>query len=80
MVYIITEEVIDEIKKLQQADKKKIRRVLENIEKAETIQDIPNVIKVKGTQKKLYRIKITPYRIFFIEVSKVIKILSIERL
>lgn len=79
MKYVFTEKSRTQIKKLQSAEKKKIERVLQYISKAETITDIPNTMKVKGTQSPMYRIKVTPHRVFFVEVSKIINIISVER-
>lgn len=80
MDYVITQKAQKDIEALQTADKKKIARVLESIENATDIIDIPKVQKIKGSKESLYRIKITPYRVFFIAlVSNGVKILSVER-
>ena len=36
-------------------------------------------MKVKGTQANIYRIKITPLRVLFVEVTKIINIISVEK-
>ena len=69
MIYRVSEKVARQISKLQNKDKKKVERVLQCISQATSLSNIPNTIKVKETDN-LYRIKITPYRIFFISLQK----------
>ena len=79
MDYIITKHAQKDIKTLQPTERKKISRVIENIEQAKVLKDIPNIQKIKGCKEPLYRIKVTPYRVFFILVTEVVNILSVTR-
>lgn len=78
MIYQFSDKALKQVAKMQQQDKKKLAKALQNIESAKDLSEIKNIVKIKGSEHG-YRIKITPYRILLIHINQNVEIKAVVR-